>query len=81
MCKTEYPDYTLVPCAYGDALWQRVVDVRLRVYVDEQKVPLPDVAMVLSNSVAVTGQVYCRPSENDLRRHLEKAVGEDWDDR
>ncbi len=40
MCKTEYPDYTLVPCAYGDALWQRVVDVRLRVYVDEQKVPL-----------------------------------------
>ena len=32
--------YVLTHCRYGDSLWQRVVDLRLRVYVDEQKVPL-----------------------------------------
>lgn len=48
-----------------------------RMLIHEQGVPLPDVAAILANSVAVTGQTYCRPSEDDLRRHLERAVGED----
>lgn len=44
----------------------------------EQGVPLPDVAAILNHSsVATTANIYCRPSEQDLRRHLEQAAGED----
>ena len=44
----------------------------------EQGVPLPDVAAILNHSsVATTANIYCRPSEKDLRGHLERAVGED----
>jgi predicted GNAT family N-acyltransferase len=40
MQEEQRADYRLVPCRFGDALWERVVALRLRVYVDEQKVPL-----------------------------------------
>lgn len=40
MCPAATADYELVPCVYGDALWPGVVELRLRVYVDEQNVPL-----------------------------------------
>jgi integrase len=44
----------------------------------EQGVPLPDVAAILGHtSVATTANIYCRPSEQDLRRHLERAIGEE----
>jgi len=44
----------------------------------EQSVPLPDIAAILSHaSVATTAGIYCRPSEQDLRRHLDRAIGED----
>lgn len=44
----------------------------------EQGVPLPDVAAILSHvSVATTANIYMRPSEEDLRGHLERAVGEE----
>ncbi len=33
-------DFHLLPCRYEDLLWARVVELRLRVYVDEQHVPL-----------------------------------------
>lgn len=32
--------YTVAPCTHGDSRWEGVVRLRLRVYVDEQKVPL-----------------------------------------
>jgi len=44
----------------------------------QQGVPLPDVAAILSHtSVATTANIYMRPSESDLRRHLDRAVGEE----
>lgn len=44
----------------------------------EQGVPLPDVAAILSHvSVATTANIYCRPSEENLRGHLERAAGEE----
>ncbi|HOD73802.1 MAG TPA: tyrosine-type recombinase/integrase [Candidatus Bipolaricaulis anaerobius] len=44
----------------------------------DQGVPLPDVAAILGHaSVATTANIYCRPSEQDLRGHLERAVGEE----
>jgi len=44
----------------------------------DQGVPLPDIAAILSHaSVATTAGIYCRPSEQDLRRHLDRAIGED----
>ncbi len=44
----------------------------------DQGVPLPDVAAILGHaSVATTANIYCRPSEADLRKHLDRAVGED----
>jgi len=44
----------------------------------DQGVPLPDVAAILNHSsVATTANIYCRPSEKDLRQALEKAAGED----
>lgn len=44
----------------------------------EQGVPLPDVAAILGHaSVATTANIYCRPSEEDLRGHLERAIGEE----
>jgi len=47
----------------------------------EQGVPLPDVAAILNHSsVATTANIYCRPSERDLRGHLERAVGEEPED-
>jgi len=47
----------------------------------EQGVPLPDVAAILSHvSVATTANIYCRPSQQDLRGHLERAVGEEPED-
>ncbi|MEI6501999.1 MAG: tyrosine-type recombinase/integrase [Armatimonadota bacterium] len=47
----------------------------------EQGVPLPDVAAILNHSsVATTANIYCRPSEQDLRGHLERAVGEEPED-
>ncbi|HQK92904.1 MAG TPA: tyrosine-type recombinase/integrase [Armatimonadota bacterium] len=43
----------------------------------QQGVPLPDVAAILGHSsVATTANIYMRPSESDLRNHLERAVGE-----
>ena len=44
----------------------------------DQGVPLPDVAAILNHSsVATTANIYCRPSERDLREALDKAVGEE----
>ena len=44
----------------------------------DQGTPLPDIAAILSHaSVATTAGIYCRPSEQDLRRHLDRAIGED----
>ena len=44
----------------------------------EQGVPLPDVAAILSHvSVATTANIYMRPSAEDLRGHLGRAVGEE----
>ena len=44
----------------------------------QQGVPLPDVAAILPHtSVATTASVCMRPSESDLRRHLDRAVGEE----
>lgn len=47
----------------------------------DQGVPLPDVAAILNHStVATTANIYCRPSEKDLRQALERAAGEDGED-
>ena len=44
----------------------------------DQGVPLPDVAAILGHSsVATTANIYMRPSEADLRRHLDRAIGEE----
>ena len=44
----------------------------------DQGTPLPDVAAILGHSsVSTTANIYMRPSERDLRNHLERAVGED----
>ncbi len=44
----------------------------------DQGVPLPDVAAILNHSsVATTANIYCRPSEKDLKAALDKAVGEE----
>lgn len=44
----------------------------------QQGVPLPDVAAILNHSsVATTANIYMRPSEADLRKHLDRAAGED----
>lgn len=46
-----------------------------------QPVPLSDAAAILNHSsVATTANIYCRPSERDLRGHLERAVGEEPED-
>ncbi|MBU0606383.1 MAG: tyrosine-type recombinase/integrase [Armatimonadetes bacterium] len=47
----------------------------------DQGVPLPDVAAILNHSsVATTADIYCRPSEKDLRQALEKAAGEEGEE-
>lgn len=47
----------------------------------DQGVPLPDVAAILNHSsVATTANIYCRPSEKDLRQALEKAAGEEGEE-
>jgi integrase len=47
----------------------------------DQGVPLPDVAAILGHSsVATTANIYMRPSEADLRRHLDRAIGEEGED-
>jgi integrase len=47
----------------------------------DQGTPLPDVAAILNHSsVATTANIYCRPSEKDLRKHLERAVGNEEDE-
>lgn len=47
----------------------------------DQGVPVPDVAAILGHSsVATTANIYMRPSERDLRNHLDRAVGEDGED-
>jgi len=44
----------------------------------QQNVPLSDIAAILNHaSVATTADIYMRPSEADLRKHLERAAGED----
>jgi len=44
----------------------------------DQGTPLPDVAAILNHSsVATTANVYMRPSERDLRKHLNGIVGEE----
>lgn len=46
----------------------------------DQGTPLPDVSAILGHSsVATTANIYCRPSERDLRNHLDRAVGEEGD--
>jgi integrase/recombinase XerC len=46
----------------------------------DQGVPLPDVSAILNHSsVATTANVYCRPSEADLRKHLNGVIGEEED--
>ena len=47
----------------------------------DQGVPLPDVAAILNHSsVATTANIYCRPSEKDLKAALDKAVGDEVDE-
>ena len=47
----------------------------------DQGVPLPDVAAILGHaSVATTANIYMRPSERDLRNHLDRAVGDEGED-
>jgi len=46
----------------------------------EQGVPIPDIAGVLNHSSLASVGVYTKPSERDLRRHLEQAAGEDVDE-
>lgn len=43
----------------------------------EQGVPLPDVAAVLCHVGLSSVARYTKPSEEDLRRHLERAIGEE----
>lgn len=43
----------------------------------EQGVPIPDAAAILGNDPRTLLQTYVRPSETDLRGHLERAVGEE----
>lgn len=43
----------------------------------EQRVPLPDVAAVLCHVGLSSVARYTKPSEEDLRRHLERAIGEE----
>ncbi|MEN6641985.1 MAG: tyrosine-type recombinase/integrase [Armatimonadia bacterium] len=52
-----------------------------KMLVSELGVPLPDCAAILfHSSVATTAQIYCRPSERDLRSHLDRAAGEDGEE-
>jgi integrase len=47
----------------------------------DQGVPLPDVAAILGHSsVSTTADIYMRPSEADLRAHLDRAIGEEGDE-
>ena len=46
----------------------------------EQGVPIPDIAKVLNHASLSTIAVYTKPSERDLRRHLEKAAGEELEE-
>jgi len=44
----------------------------------DQGTSLPDVAAILNHSsVATTANIYCRPSEKDLKAALDKAVGDE----
>jgi integrase len=44
----------------------------------DQGTSLPDVAAILNHSsVATTANIYCRPSEKDLKTALDKAVGDE----
>jgi len=52
-----------------------------KMLVSELGVPLSDCASILfHSSVATTAQIYCRPSERDLRNHLDRAAGEDGEE-
>jgi len=47
----------------------------------DQGTPVPDVAAILGHSsVATTANIYMRPSERDLRNHLDRAVGDEGED-
>jgi len=46
----------------------------------EQNVPVPDIALVLNHSSLSTVGLYTKPSADDVRRHLERAAGEDGDE-
>ena len=47
----------------------------------DQGTPVPDVAAILGHSsVATTANIYMRPSERDLRNHLDRAVGDEEED-
>jgi integrase/recombinase XerC/integrase/recombinase XerD len=44
----------------------------------EDGTPLPDIAAILNHkSVATTANIYCRPSQHDLEKALERLVGEE----
>lgn len=46
----------------------------------EQGVPVPDIALVLNHASLSTVGIYTRPSQDDVRKHLERAAGEDGED-
>lgn len=48
-----------------------------RMLVAEMGVNLPDVMQIMNHRSLSSVAVYTKPSEEDLRRHLERAVGED----
>jgi len=48
-----------------------------RMLVAELNVPLPDAMQILNWTSMSSAAVYTRPSERDLRNHLERAVGEE----
>ena len=57
------------------------IAVEITCALNDQGVPLPDVAAILGHSsVATTANIYMRPSEADLRKHLDRAIGEEGDE-
>jgi integrase len=46
----------------------------------EQHVPVPGIALVLNHASLSTVGLYTRPSAEDVRKHLERAAGEDGEE-